>query len=126
MIEITEKPIDVAEAIGKASAAGAGSLVIHVGVVKPVVDDRKTQGMKLVADGDPAAEMEKVEARLRSEFDLRDVVLIRRLGELGVGDVILVAAVSARKKDVAFAACERAIDMLKEKRGLKKEELFEE
>lgn len=125
MIEVTENPIEPGKVYERLSEEGVGSLVVHFGIVKPVVDDRKTSGIRLLKDGDAAGEMKKVEDHLREKWKVVDVLLIRRIGELHVGDIILVAAVSSPSKDQAFGACQEAVEALKEKRGLRKEELFE-
>ena len=125
MIEVTENPIETGKIYEQLSQEGVGSLVIHFGIVKPVVDERKTSGIRLLKDGDVTGEMKKVEDHLREKWKVVDVLLIRRIGELHVGDVILVAAVSSPSKDQAFGACHEAVEALKKKRGLRKEELFE-
>jgi molybdopterin synthase catalytic subunit len=125
MIELTENSIEVGTAFERVFRKGAGSVVIHVGVVKPFADGRRTKGIRLVPEENAAEEMRTVEDRLRRKWKVEDVLLIRRVGELRVGEVILVAAVSATSKDAAFGACEEAVESLKEKRGLSKEELYE-
>ena len=125
MIEVTENPIETGKIYEQLSQDGVGSIVMHFGIVKPVVDERKTSGIRLLKDGDVAGEMKKVEHHLREKWKVVDVLLIRRIGELHVGDVILVAAVSSPSKDEAFGACQEAVEALKKKRGLRKEELFE-
>ncbi len=124
MIEVVEGSISTDGVFGRLSTEGCGSVVAHVGVVKPMVDDQKTRGMKLVRDGDLEGELAQVEAALRERWPLTDVLIIRRLGELTVGDVIMVAAISAPKKNDAIAACDEAVNLLKKKRGMKKEELY--
>lgn len=105
MIEVTENPIETGKVYEQLSKEGVGSLVIHFGIVKPLVDEQKTRGIRLLKDGDVTGEMKKVEALLREKWKVVDVLLIRRIGELHVGDVILAAAVSSPSKDQAFGAC---------------------
>ena len=125
MIKVTENPIDIGRIYEHLSRDGAGSVVIHLGIVKPVVDDRATQGIRLVRDGNLEGELNNIEHQLREKPGIIDVLLIRRIGELSVGEFILVAAVSAITRDEAFGACQEAVEALKQKRGLKKEELYE-
>ena len=122
---VTDREIDTGKVFEQISRTGAGSVVVHFGVVKPVVENRKTSGIRLTPDGDLEGEMQKIENALKEKWKLIDVILIRKVGELRVGDVILAAAVSATSKDAAFGACNEAVEVLKKKRGLKKEELFE-
>ena len=41
MIEVTESPIDLDEAQPRISREGVGSLVVHIGIVKPVIKNKK-------------------------------------------------------------------------------------
>ena len=125
MIKVTEHPIDVGQAYKHLSQDRAGSVVVHLGIVKPVVDDRATRGIRLVRDGDLEGELKRIERQLRDKWGVIDVLLVRRLGDLSAGEFILVAAVSAKTRDAAFGACQEAVEALKKKRGLKKEELYE-
>ena len=126
MIEVTDAQIDLNKITDRIAFDGAGSVVVHYGVVKPVVEGKKTSGIRLMKDGDPEAGLQRLESELRDKYDVIDVLIIRRIGELLIGDLILVAAVAAVSRDVAFKACRELIEGLKLKQGLKKEELFEE
>ncbi len=125
MIQVTEHPIETDALFERLCPEGTGSIVVHVGVVKPVVEERKTQGIRLIPDGDLKGELEKIEHDMREKWNVLDILLIRRIGELRVGETILVAGVTAASKEQAFGACQEAVGMLKKKRGLKKEELYE-
>ena len=46
MITLTEAPIDPAIVWKLLSARGAGSIVMHIAVVKPVVDNKQTRGIR--------------------------------------------------------------------------------
>lgn len=125
MIEVSDKPIATDKILARISSKDAGSVVVHIGIVKPVVDEKKTRGIRLTPDGDLEGELHKMERMLREKWEVTDILLIRRVGELRIGDVILVAAVAAPSREAAFGACREAVENFKQKRGIKKEELFE-
>ena len=125
MIELTEKPIDPASVYERLSRDGAGSVVVHFGVVKPVVSDRRTRGIRFAPQGDLRGEIQSIEDELRKKWGLTDVLLIRRVGELSIGEIILVAAVAAPDREAAFAACREAVERFKKLKRVQKEELFE-
>lgn len=125
MIELTDKPIDARTVFERLSREAAGSVALHYAVVKPTAEGKKTGGILFGADGDVDAEMRAIEADMRDRFDVADVLLVRRLGELRVGDIISVAAVSAPGREAAFGACANAVERFKKMRCLKKRELFE-
>ena len=81
--------------------------------------------MRLTADGDVKAELKRIEDHVRSDSAVLDVYIVRRLGDLAVGDVVLAVAVAAVTRESAFSACREAVEQLKEKRALHKEEQFE-
>jgi len=126
MIEITEKPIDPNTIYNRLSTFGSGSLVVHFGIVKPVVEERRTKGIQFTQEGDLKREMEDLEAELRKKWDgIKDVLFIRRMGNLHIGDIILVAAISASGRESAFGACREAVEKFKKLKCIRKRELFE-
>ena len=125
MIEVTEKTLDLARLLAAIDQAGAGSVVVHVGVVKPEpAGGGKSSGLTLARGGDLEAELAAIEADLRSRFPLVGVVIARRLGRLAVGDHILFVGVSAPDRDSAFAACREALERVKFMKTLRKEEHY--
>ncbi|UCD56307.1 MAG: molybdenum cofactor biosynthesis protein MoaE, partial [Candidatus Hydrogenedentota bacterium] len=102
MVELTDRPIDPTTVFGRLSRDGTGSVVVHFGVVKPVVEEKRTAGIRFAPDGDLEGEMRALEAEMRAKWELTDLLLVRRMGELAIGDIILAAAVSAPGRDAAF------------------------
>jgi molybdopterin synthase catalytic subunit len=124
MIKIVDGDIDVGEVIGKLDQQGAGSVVFHLGVVKPDPEGKKSEGIVFGMKGDMEAELRSIEKDLRAQLKLIDVILIRRLGTLKVGDSILVAAVSAKGRVDAFAACREAVERFRRMKTIDKKELL--
>ena len=125
MIELTDEPLDVKSVSGRLSVPDeTGSLVVHFAVVKPFAEGKSTAGIRFAPAGDAEAEMRALESELRAKWKVNDVLLLRRMGELHVGDVISVAAVAASGRETAFAACRAAVEGFKKMKGLAKEELF--
>jgi len=125
MIELTDKPIDPKVVFEHLSRYGAGSMVVHVGVVKPKVDGKKTGGIKFEKAGELEAELEQVEKELRKKWGVTDAIIIKRIGNLKVGDAIMAAGFVAETRDPAFGACRDSVEMLKKLKNVKKTELFE-
>jgi len=125
MIEVTEKALDVARLFAATDQPGAGSVVVHVGVVKgEPAGGGKSAGLTLGRGGDMEAELAAIEADLRGRFPLVGVVIARRLGRLEVGDHILFVGVSAADRDSAFAACRDALERVKFMKTLRKQEHY--
>jgi len=124
MIEVTESAIDPSSVYQRLSLKGAGSVVVHTGVVKPVVNGRATKGLQFSAEPRLEAELKDLEAVLRENWEVQDVWIIRRIGKLPVGDIILVAGISAENRETAFGACREAVERLKKLENIQKEEFF--
>ena len=124
MVDLTDTPIEPMRIFQRLSSQGAGSVVVHFGIVKPVAEDRHTRGIRFAPDGDLLSELRALEAELRKKWELTDVLLVRRMGELKVGEIILAAAVSAPGREAAFGACRDAVEGFKKMKRLRKQELF--
>jgi len=125
MIELTDQAIDPQTIISRLSFQDAGSVVLHFGVVKPVAQGESTQGLRFTPDGDLAGELRELEAELRARWEVTDVLLVRRMGQLKIGEIILAAAVAAPGREAAFGACRDAVEGFKKMKHLRKQELTE-
>ena len=63
--------------------------------------------------------LRKAGEEICDRWQLEDVAFCHRLGRIGVGETILVAAVAAPHRQEAFEACQYAIDRIKEKVPIK-------
>lgn len=125
MVEVTEVPIKPGAIYDRLNTEGTGSVVVHFGVVKPLVEGKKTGGIKFAPNGDLEGEIAEIEKQMREKFSINDALLIRRVGSLSIGDIILAAAVAAETRGAAFDACRFAVESFKKLKRVKKEELFE-
>lgn len=125
MIEVTQKPIDPATIYNRINTAGSGSVVVHFGIVKPVAQGKKTGGIRFAPGGDLEGEMSSIEQQIRDKWPVNDVLLIRRMGTLAIGDIILAAVVAAETRGAAFDGCRFAVESFKKLKNIQKEELFE-
>jgi molybdopterin synthase catalytic subunit len=69
--------------------------------------------------------MEEIAATLLERYDLCKVAIHHRVGRVSIGDESVVIAVSAPHREDALAACQDAIDTLKEQVPLWKKEVYE-
>lgn len=67
---------------------------------------------------------EDVVSDIKGEWAIEDIFIIRRMGQIAVGEIILAAAVSAKNRHDAFEACAGTIDRLKKLKTIKKREVF--
>jgi molybdopterin synthase catalytic subunit len=124
MIELKREAIDPGQCLAALDMKGAGSVVTHLGVVKPDPEGRRSSGITFEEAGDLAAELRAVEAALRERYRILDLVLVRRLGRLAVGDYIFFGAVCASDRGNAFAACQELVERVKKLKNIRKQEHY--
>ncbi len=124
MINITAEPINPAKVYELLNKNSSGSVVLHYAVVKPMADAGGTTSyIDYAADADSEAELSEIAADLAAEFSIEDILLIRRTGRLGIGEIISLVAASAPGSEEAFEACKRGIGRLKKMKTIVKQEV---
>jgi molybdopterin synthase catalytic subunit len=127
MIQINSDPISPQKMLGNLKTSNAGSMVIHVGVVRPFSEGKKVASIEYQADLQMAErELLSLGSEIQEKWEIEDLALCRRTGELNFGEVILVAAVAAPRHKAAFEACLFAVEKMKHMASITKRELFAE
>lgn len=124
MVIISPEPIDPKMAYGLLAKISAGSVVFHYAVVKPITGaDGTTSYIDFAASGDAEAELGAIADKLAAEFPVVDILLIRRTGRLGLGEIISLVAASSLNSEDAFEACKLGISRLKKMKTIVKNEV---
>jgi molybdopterin synthase catalytic subunit len=125
MIMTTRVPINPEEAYGLIGKKHSGSVVLHYAVVKEQTgNDRPTSCIDYRSEGDTDGELSGIAVDMSTQWALEDVLLIRRIGCLDVGEIISLVAASSPNSEDAFEACKYGIGRLKKMATIKKQELF--
>lgn len=96
------------------ASPSAGAVVSFVGVVRNKNDGAAVSKMTLEHyPGMTEKALGKIVEKARERFNLEDVVVIHRVGDLSVGDQIVLCLVSAPHRGEAFEGCEYIMDWLK-------------
>ncbi len=122
---VTDSAISADGVFDKMSKADSGSVICHYGIVRKVTGDKVTARIHFEASGDVESELRTIADDIRGKWDIEDVMLVRRIGTLGIGDIISLVAVSAARSKDSFAACEYGMLSLKKMSTIKKNEVFE-
>ena len=125
MIEITDCTINLNAVSDRLKKENSGSIVIHHATVRSTESGKKTNAIRFVVEGDAEEEMRELERSLRVKWPVEDVLLIRRIGKLAIGEVISVVAASAEHRESAFELCQEAVNCFKKMKTFKKKEIFE-
>ena len=92
----------------------AGGVASFVGLVRNKNDGSAVPRMTLEHyPGMTEKSLAKIAAAARERFHLVDVIVVHRVGELKVGDRIVLCLTSAEHRGDAFAGCEYIMDWLK-------------
>jgi molybdopterin synthase catalytic subunit len=115
MTRLTRDPIDYHALAEAVRSPHCGAVALFLGTVRDLTGEQVTVFLDYEAYP-PMAEkkLAEIEAEVRRRWPVGEVMLVHRLGRLGVGEVSVAAAVSAPHRDAAFDACRFAIDTLKE------------
>ena len=121
---VSDEPLDVNAHEQAVSSSGAGAHVVFCGVVRDLDHGRRV--VELEYEGHPGAV--GVLAELADEFaaspSVHRLAVSHRIGTLKVGDVALVAAVSAAHRQEAFEICARLVDEVKLRLPIWKRQVF--
>ncbi|MFP5461606.1 MAG: molybdopterin synthase catalytic subunit MoaE [Gammaproteobacteria bacterium] len=91
-----------------------GAVAAFVGLVRNLNDGSGVSTLTLEHyPGMTEAALEEICAQARARWDLIDLLVIHRVGELAPLDQIVLVAVSSAHRGEAFAACEFVMDYLK-------------
>lgn len=96
------------------ASPSAGAVVSFVGVVRNKNEGARISKMTLEHyPGMTEKALRAIVEKARERFHLEDVVVIHRVGELAVGDQIVLCLASAPHRGEAFQGCEYIMDWLK-------------
>ena len=121
---ISTQPLDVAAHTAAVADPAGGAIVSFTGVVRDHDHGRSVTALEYSAHPTAAA----VVAHVAAEFAVRDGVLAiavtHRLGDLVVGDLAIVVAVSAAHRHTAFTVCAELVDEVKKRLPVWKRQRF--
>ncbi|MEZ4825403.1 MAG: molybdenum cofactor biosynthesis protein MoaE [Bacteroidia bacterium] len=124
-IVIQETPIRAENAINFVSRENCGGISVFVGTVRNATQGRAVIRLEFEAYEKMALrEMEKIAAEAQHRFSAGHVAIHHRTGTLLPGEIAVVIAVSTPHRAAAFAACQYAIDTLKQTVPIWKKEIF--
>lgn len=120
---IVRLPIDPAAMIDEVADDSAGGVVIFIGTVRNVNEGKRVNSLTYeVYRGMAERSMAEIESEVKKRWPVRKIRMVHRQGKLSVGEVSVVVAVSCEHRADAFEACRYAIDRIKEKLPLWKQE----
>lgn len=111
---IRAEPLSVDEVVRAVAHPGAGGIDVFLGAVRDENDGRAVTRLEYEAyESMAVAEMRRIADEVAAAFPGARLAALHRTGSLGVGELAVVCAASAKHRGEAFAACRRLIDEIK-------------
>jgi molybdopterin synthase catalytic subunit len=113
LAELRDAPLSVDEVLSAVSDPAAGGVALFVGTVRDQDHGRPVVRLGYSAHPSAAAELRRVAEKVAASHGAIAVAAVHRVGDLAVGDLAVVVAVSCPHRAEAFDACRALIDDLK-------------
>lgn len=125
-IQIFSTPLSVDTCMKAVQDGGVGGIALFVGTVRNQTQGKAVTHLEFEAYEPMAiSEMRKIAEQAQEKFGATKVSMHHRVGNLGIGEIAVIIAVATPHRKAAFAACQYAIDTLKETVPIWKKEFFE-
>lgn len=113
LAEIRGTALSVDEVLSAVSDPAAGGVSLFVGTVRD--HDQGEDVVRLSYSAHPSAEAElrRVAEKVAASYSVTAIAAVHRVGDLDVGDLAVVVAVSCPHRGEAFDACRALIEELK-------------
>jgi molybdopterin synthase catalytic subunit len=113
LIGIRESALSVDEVRAAVADPAAGGIALFAGAVRDEDQDQRVSALSYSAHPTAEAELRRVAEQVAAKFGVTAVAAVHRIGDLEIGDLAVVVAVSCPHRAEAFDACRALIDELK-------------
>ncbi len=113
LIAIREAELSVDEVRAAVADPAAGGVVLFAGAVRDNDHDQAVDGLSYSAHPTAEAELRRVTEQVAEKYPVTAIAAVHRIGDLDIGDLAVVVAVSCPHRTEAFDACRALIDELK-------------
>jgi len=113
LAELREEPLSVDEVYAAVVDRAAGGIAVFAGAVRDHDHGRSVTGLSYSAHPSAADQLREVAEKVAARFDVHAIAAVHRVGDLAIGDLAVVVAVSSAHRGTAFDACRALIDELK-------------
>lgn len=126
-VKISSAALNLQDCYHFVEDATCGGIVTFIGTVRNATKNKIVTLLDFSAY-EPMAlkEIQKIANTALVKFDIHKIAIHHAVGELKIGDIPVIIAVSSAHRKAAFEACEFAIDTLKETVPIWKKEHFED
>ena len=124
LVALRESELSVDEVRAAVADPAAGGIVFFAGAVRNEDRNREVIGLSYSAHPTAPDELRRVAGAIAEKFPVLGIAAVHRVGDLAIGDLAVVVAVSCPHRGDAFDACRALIDELKASVPIWKHQLF--
>jgi len=126
LIAVRESELSVDEVRAAVADPAAGGIALFAGAVRDTDHARGVTGLSYSAHPSAAGELRRVAEVVAEKYPVIGIAAVHRVGDLAIGDLAVVLAVSCPHRSEAFDACRDLIDILKASVPIWKHQLFDD
>ena len=126
LIAVRESELSVDEVRAAVADPAAGGIALFAGAVRDSDHDRGVSGLSYSAHPSAADELRRVAEVIAEKYPVIGIAAVHRVGDLAIGDLAVVLAVSCPHRAEAFDACRDLIDVLKTSVPIWKHQRFDD
>jgi len=112
LIAVRESALSLDEVRAAVADPAAGGIALFAGAVRDTDQDRGVTGLSYSAHPSAEAELRRVAEVIAEKYPVIGIAAVHRVGDLAIGDLAVVLAVSCAHRAEAFDACRDLIDIL--------------
>ncbi|MFF5634297.1 molybdenum cofactor biosynthesis protein MoaE [Streptomyces sp. NPDC012825] len=124
LLAIRETPLSVDEVFRAVGDDASGGTTLFVGTVRNHDGGADVDALGYSCHPTAGAELRRVAEKVVANHPVRALAAVHRVGDLAVGDIAVVVAVSCPHRAEAFQACRMLIDDLKHEVPIWKHQSF--
>jgi molybdopterin synthase catalytic subunit len=126
LIAVRESELSVDEVRAAVADPAAGGIALFAGAVRDSDHDRGVSGLSYSAHPSAVDELRRVAEVIAEKYPVIGIAAVHRVGDLAIGDLAVVLAVSCPHRAEAFDACRDLIDILKASVPIWKHQRFDD
>ncbi len=126
LIAVRESELSLDEVRAAVADPAAGGIALFAGAVRDSDHDRGVSGLSYSAHPSAVDELRRVAEVIEEKYPVIGIAAVHRVGDLAIGDLAVVLAVSCPHRAEAFDACRDLIDILKASVPIWKHQRFDD
>lgn len=124
LLAIRDTALSVDEVLAAVADSRAGGVSVFLGTVRDHDDAKAVAELGYTAHPSALAELRRVAEAVVADFPVYGLAAVHRTGDLSIGEIAVIVAVSCAHRGAAFDAARRLIDDLKSEVPLWKHQRF--